>query len=90
MNVSSNTYIVGFTCRDPETQLPVLYRLTLTTKAEVVVRPADVLVQIERLTARPAYIEDLADRFKTRFPGHHQLRANVHGVEVVTTRQGTA
>ena len=87
---STNTYTAQFTCRDPETRLPVAYRLTLTTKPELVVRPADVLEEIERLTNRPAYIEDLADKFRTRFPGQHVLKCSVHGVEVVTTRMGAA
>jgi hypothetical protein len=54
-----------------------------------VVRPVDLLIAAERLTKRPAYLEDLADRFKTQFPGQHMLKATVHGVDVVATRQGS-
>lgn len=89
MTTSTNTYTVQFTCKDPETRLPVLYTLMLKTKPHTVVRAPDVLLAIDRLTTKPAYIEDLADRFKTRFPGEHVLKANILGVDVVVTRQGS-
>lgn len=88
MSISTNTYSVQFTCRDPETKLPVLYTLTIKTKPHTIVRAPDLLIAAERLSSKPAYIEDLADRFKTQFPGEHMLKANVLGVDVVATRQG--
>lgn len=84
-----NHYVLHFTCRDPETRLPLLYEFAVRTKTHTVVRAPDLLVAVERLSAKPAYIEDLADRLKTMFPGQHQLKANVLGVDVVATRQGT-
>lgn len=89
MTIATNTYSVQFTCRDPETRLPVLFTLSVKTKPHTVVRAPDLLIAAERFTTKPAYLEDLADRFKTQFPGEHVLKAKVHGVDVVATRQGT-
>lgn len=89
MTISTNTYTVEFSCRDPETRLPVRYSFTVKTKPQIVVRAPDMLIAVERLTSKPAYPEELADKLKTQFPGEHVLKASVLGVDVVTTRQGT-
>lgn len=86
---SANTYIVEFFCKDPELKLPVKYTLTIKTKPETVVRAPDLLVAIDRLASKPAYQEDLADRFKTQFPGQHILVGDHFGVSVRTDRQGS-
>lgn len=86
---SANTYTVDFSCRDPETRLPIRYTLTIKTKPETVVRAADMLVALERLASKPAYQEDLADKFKTQFPGQHMLMGDHFGVNVRTDRQGS-
>jgi hypothetical protein len=90
MTVSTNTYSIDFSCKDPETKLPVRYTFTVKTKPQIVVRAADMLIAVDRLASKAAYPEELADKLKSQFPGEHMLKANHLGVDVVTTRQGAA
>lgn len=89
MALSTNTYTVEFSCRDPETKLPIRYSFTVKTKPHTVVRVHDMLIAVDRLASKAAYPEDLADKLKTQFPGEHMLKANSFGVDVVAVRQGT-
>lgn len=87
--MNTNTYTAEFTCRDPEHGLPVKYSLTVKVKAPDTVHPAEMMAWISRFTSKAVKQEDLADKFKTRFPGQHILIGNHFGVHVRTDRAGT-
>lgn len=86
---NTNVYTHEFTCRDPDTELPVKFTLKITTKPPIEVDPVHVIVRVEQLSKRASRLEELADKFKSQFPGKLKLSTVRFGVRVEAQRDGT-
>jgi hypothetical protein len=87
---SENSYSVGFSCVDPDSQYPVRYVLTVKVPPQLVVHPADMVIEVNRMAVKERRHHELADALRTRFPGKLTLTADLFGVKVKLTREGTA
>lgn len=86
---NANEYRADFDCADPETGLPVRYAFTVRTTPPTEVHPADFTMRVHQLARKAATLEQLADKFRTQWPGKHSLACSRYGVKVTAKRDGT-
>ncbi|MGE4243664.1 hypothetical protein [Ramlibacter sp.] len=86
---TDNTYACEFFCPDSETGHPLKYTFSVRTTPPTEVDPLHLLIRVHQLAKKPATVDELADKFKTQFPGRHTLACVRWGVKVTAKRDGT-
>jgi len=86
-----NSYTLDFSTRCPVNGARIRYTLRIETPAALMLPAEQLIATVEELeSGAPLFHEEIADRLAAAFPGKHTMRAHHHGVDIETTRTGSA